>query len=109
MPRGSPSDREADEDTRIDQGNRQMKKAIPDSMFSDRDQGRLTALNSWVLDNGVTEIVMKERQFWNFVFLQPLAEKPWITFMGRPVYVPDMPEDAQKYLGLFDSRNEHRI
>ncbi len=56
-------------------------------------------LNTWVLDNRVTEIVMKERQFWNFVFLQPLAEKPWTTFMGRPVYVPDMPENAQKYLG----------
>jgi hypothetical protein len=42
-----------------------------------------------VLDNGVTEIVMKERQFWNFAFLQPPAEKPWTTFMGRPVRVPD--------------------
>ena len=86
-----------------------MKKAIPDAMFADRDQSRLTVLNTWVLDNGVTEIVMKERQFWNFVFLQPLAEKPWTTFMGRPVHVPDMPENAQKYLGLFDSRQEHRI
>ncbi len=83
-----------------------MKKAIPESMFSDRDQGRLTALNSWVLDNSVTEIVMKERQFWNFAFLQPLAEKPWTTFMGRPVYVPDMPEHAQRCLGLFDPRSE---
>jgi hypothetical protein len=45
-----------------------MKKAIPESMFAERDQARLTSLNSWVLDHGVTEIVMKERQFWNFAF-----------------------------------------
>jgi hypothetical protein len=84
-----------------------MKKAIPDSMFADREQARLSSLNSWVLDNDVTEIVMKERQFWNFALLQPLAEKPWTTFMGRSVRVPDMPQDAQKCLGLFDSRNLH--
>jgi hypothetical protein len=51
---------------------------------------------------------MKERQFWNFAFLQPLAEKPWTSFMGRPVRVPDMPEDAQRHLGLHDSRNPDR-
>jgi hypothetical protein len=109
MGRGRVDDAGADESSRMNQGNRHMKKAIPESMFADRDQGRLTALNSWVLDNSVTEIVMKERQFWNFAFLQPLAEKPWTTFMGRPVYVPDMPEDAQRCLGLLDPGNERRI
>jgi hypothetical protein len=61
---------------KVNQGNRQMKKAIPESMFAERDQARLSSLNTWVLDNGVTEIVMKERQFWNFAFLQPPAESP---------------------------------
>jgi hypothetical protein len=92
---------------KVNQGNRQMKKAIPESMFAERDQARLSSLNTRVLDNRVTEIVMKERQFWNFAFLQPPAEKPWTTFMGRPVRVPDMPEDAQRHLGLYDSRNPH--
>ncbi len=49
---------------------------------------------------GVTEIEMSERQFWNFAGLQPLAEKPWVTFMGRQVRVPNMPEDAQKCPGF---------
>jgi hypothetical protein len=60
-----------------------MKKSIPDTMFTDREQVRLSSLSNWVLDNGVTEIVMTERQFWKFVTVQPLAEKPWTTFMGR--------------------------
>ena len=79
-----------------------MKKSIPDSMFSDRDQIRLSSLQSWVLEHGVTEIVMTERQFWRFVTVQPLAEKPWTSFMGRSINVPDMPEGSQKHLGLFD-------
>lgn len=79
-----------------------MKKLLPETMFNDRDQPRLTTLLSWVLDHEVTEIEMNERQFWNFVQLQPIAEKPWITFMGRPLRVADMPEDAQKCLGIFD-------
>jgi hypothetical protein len=74
-------------------------------MFSDVEQARLTMLRSWVLDNGVTEIEMSERQFWNFAQLQPLAEKPWITFMGRYVRVPNMPDDAQKCLGIDDKRS----
>ena len=45
---------------------------------------------------------MNERQFWNFALLQPVAEKPWVTFMGRALRVPDMPEDAQKRLGIYD-------
>jgi hypothetical protein len=45
---------------------------------------------------------MKERQFWNFANLQPVAEKPWTTFMGRLIAVPDMPEDAQRRLGIFE-------
>ena len=86
-----------------------MKKSIPDTMFTDREQVRLSALNSWVLDNRVTEIVMTERQFWKFVTVQPLAEKPWTTFMGRTISVPDMPEDSQKHLGLFDKHGSGQI
>jgi len=74
-------------------------------MFIDVDQSRLPMLRNWVLDNEVTEIEMSERQFWNFAQLQPLAEKPWVTFMGRPINVPNMPADAQKCLGMFDKRH----
>jgi len=86
-----------------------VKKSIPDTMFTDREQVRISALNSWVLDNRVTEIVMTERQFWKFVTVQPLAEKPWTTFMGRTISVPDMPESSQKHLGLFDKRGSGQI
>jgi hypothetical protein len=86
-----------------------MKKSIPDTMFTDREQVRLSQLNNWVLDQGVTEIVMTERQFWKFVAIQPLAEKPWTTFMGRSISVPDMPESSQKHLGLFDNRGPGHI
>jgi hypothetical protein len=86
-----------------------MKKPVPDSMFSDREQVRLSALCGWILDQGVTEIVMTERQFWKFVTVQPLAEKPWTTFMGRALSVPDMPESSQKHLGLFDKRGMGQI
>ena len=71
-------------------------------MFSDTDQPRLTTLRNWVLEHDVTEIEMSERQFWNFAQLQPVAEKPWVTFMGRQLRVPNMPEDAQKRLGIYD-------
>jgi hypothetical protein len=57
--------------------------SVPDTMFTDREQVRISAFNNWVLDHGVTEIVMAERQFWKFVTVQPLAEKPWTTFMGQ--------------------------
>jgi hypothetical protein len=86
-----------------------MKKSIPDSMFGEREQVRLSALQAWVLDHGVTEIVMTERQFWKFVSTQPPAEKPWITYMGRAISVPDMPEVSQKELGLFDKRQPGQI
>ena len=86
-----------------------MKKSVPDTMFTDREQVRLSALSNWVLDNGITEIVMTERQFWKFVTVQPLAEKPWTTFMGRLLSVPDMPESSQKQLGLFDKRGLGQI
>ena len=80
-----------------------MKIALPEQMLSDTDtQPRLTILRNWVLDNEVTEIEMSERQFWNFALLQPVAEKPWVTFMGRALRVPNMPEDAQKRLGIYD-------
>jgi hypothetical protein len=81
-----------------------MKKALPDTMFCDVAGSRLSALRTWVLDYKVTEIEMKEPQFWNFAQLQPVAEKPWTTFMGRIISVPDMPVDAQKHLGIFDKR-----
>jgi len=77
-----------------------MKKVLPDKMFMDADQSRLSMLRNWVLDNEVTEIQMNERQFWNFVQLQPVAEKPWCTFMGRVLRVPGMPEEAQRCLGI---------
>jgi hypothetical protein len=78
-----------------------MRKAIPPKMFTEGDQARLTMLRAWVLDSGVTEIEMTERQFWNFAGLQPVAETPWKTFMGRQIAVPDMPEAAQRQLGIF--------
>jgi hypothetical protein len=86
-----------------------MKKALPEKMFSDPEQSRLTVLRNWVLDNEVTEIQMNERQFWNFAQLQPVAEKPWITFMGRMVRVPNMPLDAQKCLGVYDTQSPGAI
>jgi hypothetical protein len=79
-----------------------MRKTLPDKMFFDAEQSRFSILRTWVLDNQVTEIEMSERQFWNFAGLQPVAEKPWITFMGRLVRVPNMPESAQRCLGIYD-------
>ena len=81
-----------------------MRKALPDMMFTDPERSRLSMLRTWVLDHAVTEIEMKEQQFWNFAQLQPIAEKPWTTFMGRMISVPDMPVEAQKHLGIFDKR-----
>jgi hypothetical protein len=81
-----------------------MRKTMPDTMFADAERSRLSMLRSWVLDNAVTEIEMKELQFWNFAQLQPVAEKPWTTFMGRMILVPNMPIEAQKHLGIFDKR-----
>ena len=79
-----------------------MKKALPSAMFGETEQARLLTLRNWVLDNDVTEIEMSEKQFWTFAALQPVAEKPWITYMGRPLRVPKMPEGAQKCLGIDD-------
>ena len=86
-----------------------MRKALPERMFSDPEQSRLIVLRNWILDLEITEIEMSERQFWNFAQLQPVAEKPWTTFMGRPISVPNMPEDAQKCLGIFDRRRPGAI
>ena len=86
-----------------------MRKTIPETMFAGREQPRLSVLQSWVLENKVTEIEMSERQFWSFVTVQPLAEKPWTTYMGRLLHVTDMPEDSQKRLGLFDRRSAGNI
>jgi hypothetical protein len=82
-----------------------MRKSLPALMFVDAEQSRLTMLRNWVLENAVTEISMNERQFWNFAGLQPVAEKPWTTFMGRPIFVPDMPVAAQRCLGVFDPKS----
>jgi hypothetical protein len=86
-----------------------MRKAIPGTMFTGKDPARLSALQAWVLDHGVTEIEMNERQFWNFVSTQPIAEKPWTTYMGRLLHVSDMPTDSQKCLGIFDKRTPGTI
>jgi hypothetical protein len=86
-----------------------MRKSIPDTMFTTPDQSRMTQLRSWVLDNAVTQIAMNERQFWILAGLQPVAEKPWTTFMGRPIFVPDMPLDAQRCLGVFDKQGPGAI
>jgi hypothetical protein len=80
-----------------------MRKALPDTMLNGKDQPRLSMVSNWVLDHQVTEIEMNERQFWNFVQLQPIAEKPWTTYMGRQLRVPNMPASAQKTLGIFDN------
>ena len=80
-----------------------MRKALPATMFGETDQARLTTLRNWVLEQQVTVIEMTERQFWNFAQLQPVAEKPWTTFMGRPLRVPNMPVPAQKELGIDDN------
>jgi hypothetical protein len=77
-----------------------MRKQLLEKMFSDAEQSRLATLRVWVLDQQVTEIEMNERQFWNFAGLQPPAEKPWATFMKRPLLV----EAAQRCLGIFDAR-----
>ena len=86
-----------------------MRMVLPQKMFSDADQSRLSMLRTWVLDHDVTEIEMSERQFWNFAQLQPLAEKPWVTFMGRLLRVPSMPEDAQKCLGVYETQRAGAI
>ena len=79
-----------------------MRKALPAGMFGDTEQARMTTLRNWVLEQNVTEIEMSEKQFWTFAQLQPVAEKPWVTFMGRQLRVPKMPEEAQKCLGIYD-------
>jgi hypothetical protein len=86
-----------------------MKKALPEMMFNSPEQARITTLRNWVLENQVTEIEMSEQQFWNFAQLQPVAEKPWVTFMGRQLRVPKMPEGAQKCLGIYDSSGPGNI
>ena len=83
-----------------------MMKNLPEGMFNDPDQSRFGILRNWILENEVTEIGMNEIQFWNFVHLQPVAEKPWTSFMGRTITVRDMPHDVQKRLGLPDGRQE---
>jgi hypothetical protein len=79
-----------------------MRKALPSTMFDEREQARIAVLRNWVLENAVTEIEMTEKQFWTFAGLQPVAEKPWMTFMGRALRVPQMPEDVQRCLGIYD-------
>jgi hypothetical protein len=72
--------------TRIYSGRRLLiEEGIARKVFEDAEQSSLTALRAWVLEQGVTEIEMREPQFWNFAALQHIAEKPWVTFMGRHV------------------------
>src|SRR5580704_16407549 len=47
------------------QGDQTMRKSLPELMFSNPEQSRLTMLRDWVLNNEVTQIAMTERQFWN--------------------------------------------
>jgi len=68
-----------------------MKNGIAEKLFNDAEQSRLSSLRNWVLNHKATEIEMNERQFLNFAQLQPPAEKPLVTFMGRSVHVPNMP------------------
>lgn len=86
-----------------------MRKTLPVTMYAESDQARLTTLRNWVLENAVTEIEMNEKQFWIFSQLQPVAEKPWTTFMGRALRVPSMPETAQMCLGIYDKRGPGAI
>ena len=86
-----------------------MRKIVPVTMFSGREPARLSVLQKWVIENKVTEIEMSEDQFWNFVSVQPIAEKPWATYMGRLLHVSDMPTESQKCLGLFDKRTPGTI
>jgi hypothetical protein len=86
-----------------------MRKALSSQMFTNPENSRLSMLKTWVLEHKVTVIEMTEAQFWNFAGLQPVAEKPWARFMGRAISVPDMPEDAQKYLSLFDKQGPGMI
>jgi hypothetical protein len=92
----------------IGTGVRLMKKVLPERMFVDA-QSRMSVLRDWVLNEDVTEIEMNERQFWNFAALQPVAEKPWVSFMGRPLRVSNMPVDAQKRLGIHDPQRPGAI
>ena len=39
-----------------------MKKLVPDTLLTDREQVQLSALSMWALDHDATEIVMTERQ-----------------------------------------------
>lgn len=79
-----------------------MRKALPTTMFNETEQARFGSLRNWILEHNVTEVEMTERQFWTFAQLQPIAEVPWTTFMGRPLRVTNMPEDVQKRLGLYE-------
>src|SRR5260370_15423426 len=94
---------------RLWSGDAAMRKTIPETMFAGREPARLSVLQKWVIENAVTEIEMNEQQFWNFVSLQPVAEKPWTTYMGRLLHVSDMPTDSQKCLVLFDKRTPGAI
>jgi len=58
---------------------------------------------------GSHKVTTGEQQFWNFAQLQPVAEKLWSTLTGRMIRVADMPVDAQKQLGISDSRNPGAI
>ena len=43
-----------------------LMASLSSPLFAGAEQSRLSGLRTWVLDQGVTEIEMNERQFWNF-------------------------------------------
>ena len=47
-------------------GNVGKQAAIPETMFTGREQPHLSALQHWVLENSVTEIEMNERRSRNY-------------------------------------------
>ena len=54
-----------------------MKKALPEKMFADAEQSRLSGLRTWVLDNSVTEIEMSERQSGTSRSFSRSPRSPW--------------------------------
>ena len=76
-----------------------MRKALPDKMFLD-GQSRLSLLAQLGARQRRHRDRHEREAVWNFAQLQPVSEKPWITFMGRTIRVTDMPEAARLSLGF---------
>ncbi len=67
-----------------------MKKLVPDTLLTDREQVRLATLSLWDLNHGATEIVMTERQFWKFATLQP-DQSNFVPSIRQCSGAPDFP------------------